>query len=418
MLGIIAIIAVIAGGIALWPRDDAEVAQTPAPTTATSTPESTTPSTEPPATTAPITTAPPPPDSELLGLIAQAKGFVATTRGHEFRADVDVRAFDPDSWRAWIIERFDLTPERLELEAIGLVGLGLLTPEEAETYVEDVIAAHQQIAGVYADDVIYLRDRPRNAALLRTLVHEFTHALDDQMFGLSRVREDFAPDSEAAETLHLVSEGNATRVESLWLATLAGPDKTAAGPPPLGRDDLATLDGPVDFDLGARYLVGLTFAEHVAAGAGEVAIDRALANPPPTSEQVWFPPVFDRGELRVPVPAPPVPAGAEIADEGPAGVTFWYRMLSSSAAELTTDEVEQAIEGWGGDWRVSWTDGGLLCSRIDVVGDTPTDTDELLAAAEAWAEPTDGLVVVEVVDDRVRVEYCVPDPGGGGESRI
>jgi hypothetical protein len=71
----------------------------------------------------------------------------------------------------------------------------------------------------------------------------------------------------------------------------------------------------------------------------------------------------------------------------------------------------RAVDGWGGDWAVTWTDGPLACVRADFVGDTASDTDELESALGQWAEDS-ASAQVSTVDGRVRLESCNPAAGG------
>ena len=106
-------------------------------------------------------------------------------------------------------------------------------------------------------------------------------------------------------------------------------------------------------------------------------MDAALEDPPTTSEQVLFPPaVLAPGELRVEVPVPP--ADGEVVDDGVVGALFWFGLFTTDDAPVPPSRTPSPpIQGWGGDWAVTWQDGDAACVRIDVVGDTQEDTDEL-----------------------------------------
>jgi hypothetical protein len=107
--------------------------------------------------------------------------------------------------------------------------------------------------------------------------------------------------------------------------------------------------------------------------------------PPTTTEQVLHPEAYAAGEGPIDVGRPqPRQDDAEIISEGLLGeLTFdlWFG--------------DRAGDGWGGDRYVSWRapsldDGRTTCTAVNVVGDTPADTAELLDAAKAWAREREG----------------------------
>jgi len=56
-------------------------------------------------------------------------------------------------------------------------------------------------------------------------------------------------------------------------------------------------------------------------------------------------------------------------------------------------EVNRAIDGWGGDSYVTWADAsGRSCLRDTFVGDTPTDTNELVQAITEWGQDRDVVI--------------------------
>jgi hypothetical protein len=164
----------------------------------------------------------------------------------------------------------------------------------------------------------------------------------------------------------------------------------------------------------ARYQVGTPFVAGLAESGGERLIDAVLLDPPDTTEQVLHPEVFERREGRLPVPPPP--ADGALIDQGVVGAYFWLGLLTFAESDLPTDAAEEAVRGWGGDWSVTWVDGQLTCTRSDVEGDTPADTDELFSALTEYAEANPGVRVTEA-DGRARMEVCYEVPIAGPDAR-
>jgi hypothetical protein len=117
-------------------------------------------------------------------------------------------------------------------------------------------------------------------------------------------------------------------------------------------------------------------------------LDAAFQQPPTTSEQVIDPAKFLAGEQAVPVAVPA--ADGTALNKGALGAFMFEEILLGSKR---TSDVEQAIEGWGGDMYVTWLDGsGKSCLRDSFVGDTPDDTQQLANALNQWASETNATV--------------------------
>jgi hypothetical protein len=240
----------------------------------------------------------------------------------------------------------------------------------------------------------------------QTIVHELVHALDDQHFELFREEYDERKDELPSGFTALV-EGNARRVEQAWLAEQPSDVRDAAR-----AEERAFADGiDVDafpeillFEIGAPYELGEIFVGALEAEGGERAVDAAFADPPTTSEQVLFPPLYVARQPRVEVPPPP--ADGEVVDDRAVGALFWFGLFTTGDAGVAPQDAFRAVQGWGGDWSVTWEDGDAACVRIDVVGDTEQDTAELEEAMSAWAEGS-AAAEVSTVDGRVRLESCV-----------
>ena len=76
------------------------------------------------------------------------------------------------------------------------------------------------------------------------------------------------------------------------------------------------------------------------------------------------------------------------------------QLLGEGAQVISGIEPSDAVDGWGGDQYAAWLDGDRACIRVNIVGDTPQDTDEIAAALEGWAAspPFDVEATVESGD--------------------
>ena len=255
-----------------------------------------------------------------------------------------------------------------------------------------------------------MRGTEMHIGVRTVVIHELVHALDDQWFGFDRPGYASDRTSERETTFPMVVEGNATRIENRWIDELPFELQQAArdyvGGDPSGKaSDSADF---LDFGILAPYRAGTPFVTGLADSGGERAVDGVLVDPPETTEQVMFPEVFERREGRVRLSPPP--ADGVVIDEGVVGALFWEGLLTYSSSTVDEATAGAAVEGWGGDWQVTWAaEGGFTCTRADVVGDTDDDTAELSAALHQWAAALPEVTVADV-DGRVRLEVCYVVP--------
>ena len=366
-------------------------------------------------------------DTEVVGgadveTLEELLAVVEDARGREFLTAPAVRLADDDTYEEVLGDLLGATLEDLLAEAAYLEALGLIPEGSAVAYAE---AKRQQLLstlGFFDDEtgILLVRgtdlDDPSTQAIV---VHELVHAYDHQHFSLLRPAYEVDRTTERGHTFPMVSEGDAARVEQDFVESLPAAVREEVlatnGSYPTDVDELEDV---VTFDAAVTYVAGIAFVRHLAAVGGEGLVDNAVGDPPLTTEQVLHPEVFDRGEVRRPVPPPP--AEAPVIDHGVHGELFWTSVLRFTPSGLAPDEAAAAALGWGGDAYVSWIDdGGRTCTRSDVEGDSTADTAELLDALEVWVTATpEGTV--EVTDEgRVRVQVCyvIPVSPTGNPSR-
>lgn len=339
--------------------------------------------------------------------------FVEAARQRPFLAPPIVRLADDELYSQLARELLDVDLQVLLAEGAYLEALGLIPEGSAEAYAEarlgqlfDTLAFFDPASGI-----LLVRDDDLTGAATRAVVvHELVHAHDDQHLGLDRPGYELDHTTERATTFAMLVEGDATRVERAYVASLSDDEQEemleVIGPSDVDLDEAPSI---LDFRDAVPYVTGTTFVLHLA-GTGERVVDAAFADPPATTEQVMHPEVFDRGEGRRPVPPPP--ADAPVVDQGVHGELFWTGVLRYSgndALDLAT--ATAASEGWGGDQYVAWiADDGRTCVRSDVEGDTAADTTELLDALLLWVEDLPDAIVESTPEGRVRVEVCFEVP--------
>jgi hypothetical protein len=238
-----------------------------------------------------------------------------------------------------------------------------------------------------------------------TLVHELTHALQDQHFDLGRLRA-FETTGESTG-FRAVVEGDASLVEERFVATLDDADLEEY------ESTLAEQIEEVPFDdipsiltasFGAPYALGTPLVGIVEADGGWDAVNEMLETPPTSEVELLDPVVYLEGFDVVEVELPDADEDVEVVDESDFGAIGLYLMLATRMDALAAFD---AANGWVGDAYRTERDGGVLCASIATEGADADSSDLIEEALEVWAEGTDATVDRD--GGRVTLRSC--DPG-------
>lgn len=321
---------------------------------------------------------------QLKGVLPGLTAFVEKNRGLKFKQGVDMfllddREFDEalsgagpytaDPAAAYLESRFLVG----FLKALGLVGADFqLSSLEA--------AGTRGLLGLY-DPVtkrIIIRSELPTPLLHRVVVHELTHALDDQHFPLEDIVLDLR--TEEHRSLQALLEGDAGRIDTLFRDQLPAADRAAADGEVEGPSGIPASTGPFLELLAFPYESGPAFARALVARGGTAALDEAFRSRPTTSEQVLHPERFPQAASPVTVPRP--------APDGPLlgmGVLGELGLRLVLGETLDAAAAARSADGWGDDHYVAWSDKERTCVRVNLRMDTPSDTREVRDALRLWA---------------------------------
>lgn len=343
---------------------------------------STEPSGSPTSVPEPPTSAPGSIEAVLDDLIA----FVERERGLQFEQRPRVRVVADEEFEQALAEQVASSEDLIRQDETLYRALGLI-PADA-----DLLETYQRL---FADAVLGFYDPETDELLVRgegagpfvrqIVVHELTHALEDQRFDLDRQELDRAPDESAFGFAALV-EGSAKRVENAYLASLSPSERAEAEQDALQFGlglDPTDVSIPLVALTQAPYVYGELLVDELVDRGGQGELDGAFGAPPLTSEQVFEP---DRYEQREPaVDVDPPSADGEVVDRGALGALVIDITVEGGTRSVLGRGLSDAATGWGGDAFVSWRDAeDRSCVRFRVVGDTPADTDELRQAFARW----------------------------------
>jgi hypothetical protein len=202
--------------------------------------------------------------------------------------------------------------------------------------------------------VSFLPGSPRTPDLM---VHELTHALDDQNFDMKAQIRSWGTNFDRALAYGALAEGDAESVQTRYLL----------GPEFAKNSNLDQLRAFAEMQAGmilqqrfgatppavvlafkSQYLEGLVFAEALRRGEkGEEAVNAAFRSPPASTEQVLHPEKFLSGEAPVAIALAAPPGDAKAAVSITLGEMCTRILLQSRGVEAKT--AAEAAAGWGGD---------------------------------------------------------------------
>lgn len=311
-------------------------------------------------------------------------------------------------------DRAELDRYAGELRALGLAS-GKLDLFEALNAVSDggTLAFYDPVR-----QRVIVRGTTMTVGLRVTLVHELTHALQDQHFDLDRIYDPDLDDG-AATAFRALIEGDALRVEhdytlgELSTSEQDAYDKEYAGE--LEESKVSTRDVPpfVNAAFGVPYLLGQPFVTMLANDGGNRAIDRAFRKPPETEEHLFDPASFLAREKPKRIDLG-LAKRVKVLDDGRFGVPSWYLLL---AERIDPIQAFDAALGWGGDAYAVFERGDRTCIRAGFVGDSRSDEAEMAEALDTWAAAMPGGRAKAIdVEGHPGLEAC--DPGASADMHL
>jgi hypothetical protein len=352
----------------------------------------------------------------------QIEDQVIALRGLPAKQRLEPTILDEAQLRVRIEAQFraENPPAEIAASQATLVAMGLLP---AGTSLADLYVnlLGSQVAGYYdpAAKQIYVVARTGQVGAIEkvTFAHEFTHALQDQNFGLKGITTDTLGQGDRSLAHLALIEGDASLLMTQWLMGHldgAGIAQIMAGDPAAQ----AQLDAAPPFIKDALlfpYLQGVTFVSSIWAQGGWPAVDRVFSRLPASTEQILHPDKYaaDEQPVTVPLDAPAIAARlgagwtatpADTLGEFQVGSWLRARGVTGAGGGVSGDT---AAAGWGGD-RYALIDGpgGAYALVLLTTWDTPADATEFATAA------TQAVVGVPGEARVVRVASGAPVPGG------
>jgi len=354
--------------------------------------------------------------------------FIERTRGRPFKHPIPVefladkpfvKKLGEGNAKPTKKEREESAHESGQLHALGLIDDDV-----------DLIGAGNDLdaadtVGFYDTDTkrMYVRGKSlKDVEVRATIVHELTHAFQDQYFDLDRLDAQ-ATTSGAAFAETALVEGDATLTEQKYVDTLSKKDQDAYyGTGDQSSTGDANVENPLpdgvpaalDVFSSAPYVLGSSYV-YLLEAIGPYEVDHAFRHPPVSDEEIIDPLAWRENQRPLHVATPKLEAGeTRTTHPDEIGALELYLMLAS---RIDLPTAFRAATGWGGDRSIGFTRGKGDCLRDRLEGDTRRDLDEIDAALTKWAGTLPaGAATVDQHGDTVELTTCeapgvvAPDP--------
>lgn len=273
----------------------------------------------------------------------------------------------------------------LRTESKVLAALGLVQRREDLVRAEQALQA-STVIGYYDSKTkeLVVRGEEPSAGVRRGIVHELTHALQDQWFSIDRPSHD---DDESDLAFRSLVEGDAVRIERAYVASLSETEQRQ-----IRAEDIVAGGAPSDVPAVLielelfPYVVGPRFIDALLGGGGQPRLDAAFSGPPTTTAELLHPDRYLAGSGSAAAVEAPL-AGGTVIDRGVVG-ELGLRLLMErlvGAGLVTEAEAQTVGMGWRGDRYVAWDAGDLVCVRTRFVMSGPEAVDLLRSVLMKFA---------------------------------
>jgi len=267
---------------------------------------------------------------------------------------------------------------------------------------------------VIRSDAAALKGGKLSAALRAVVVHELTHALQDQEFGLARINRRHTTSEESTAMTALI-EGHANSAESQYVEENLDDqeleqyqnDTTSSSDP-----KVKSVPEVLSAQQSASYVFGPTFIAALKKKGQQAVTDAFVQKPPHSLAQIILPSKYFAGEEPTEIEPPEVPSKNKYAMSDQLNQLDIYFLF---ARALGAPKALQLSDMWGNGYYTAYrakdkSGKGKFCVAMNVAGSTSTGTQKISAAFTTWAKTsTLANAQVKLSGDHVAITAC--DPG-------
>ncbi|MFT4946364.1 MAG: hypothetical protein ACI8TL_000599 [Natronomonas sp.] len=264
------------------------------------------------------------------------------------------------------------------------------------------------------NEIVIVSDSETPTVDKDTLVHELTHALQDQQYGL----EFGQPTHDEQAAYSTLIEGEADLVAHLYLDEWCEqwdclrPEREAGG----GSSEPAQLAEEISLLIAQPYRQGPTYVQELKRSGGWEAVNERHENPPRTTAEIIDEDgVSEATEVTIPDRST---ADWERFDREPTGDTLGaaslYAMLAANGVADNDDPRRYdhpAVRGWTGDRIVPYHNGNEYGYVWELAWEDAEEAEEFADAFERVLDRNGGLA-------RGKYDYIIEDGGFAGAYRL
>jgi len=267
---------------------------------------------------------------------------------------------------------------------------------------------------VIRSDAAALKGGKLSAALRAVVVHELTHALQDQEFGLARIERRHTSSEESTAMTALI-EGHANSAENQYVEENFDDKEleeyqtntTSSSDP-----KVQLVPEILSAQQSASYVFGPTFVAALQKKDPQAVTDAFLKKQPRSLAQIILPSKYFAGEIPTEIEVPEVPSKNEYAMSDQLNQLDIYFLF---ARALGAPKALQLSDMWGNGYYTAYrakdkSGKGKFCVAMNVAGSTSTGTQKISAAFTTWAK-TSTLANVQVKLSGGHVAITACDPG-------
>lgn len=329
-------------------------------------------------------------ETELDQFVNRSMARIEVVRELEFERPVDVTVINRSEYRTQYLDRVT-GPTRPEWENQIWRGLFIIGADRnaADELDEALGGAVQGFYEPGQDSIVIVSDSETPTVRPVTLVHELTHALQDQQFGLF-VGGETRDEQAAYDTL---VEGEAELVSELYFERCG--DWSCPDP---GFSSGGRLEPGVAQVLLQPYTQGRQFVGRLRDEGGWEAVNEAHRNPPASTAQTITPgryPVDTPRDVTVPDRSDP---GWERFDQEPEADTLGAASIFSMFAANDVIQPDRPASyshpvsnGWDGDQFVPYRNGTAFGYVWEIAWESGEDAERFAEAYRGLLEKNGGL---------------------------
>lgn len=217
------------------------------------------------------------------------------------------------------------------------------------------------------------------------VVHELTHALQDQQFGLARIRGK-AKTSQESEAITALLEGHANSVERRWVEDNLDDkelEEYQNGTAASSSDKVVAVPEILSAQQSSPYIFGPTFVTALEQQGDGALQDAFMKNQPKSLEQIILPSKYFAKDSVEKLATPKVPSGAKLAIADQLSQLDIYFLLArtlGAPAALKTSDL------WGNATYTAYRKDKVMCVAMNITGDDEAGTKALSVAFTKWTK--------------------------------